>query len=117
MITSKQYEELCVMIANYRDAIDALHTAAPKDKVPAAYQFGEYDRDLFAYVRGLTEPVADSDGWVEWSGGMRPVAKDAVVDLKFGDGMVYKLTRAGSWTWAEHHMKKYNIVAYRVVSE
>lgn len=120
MITSKQYDELCVMIANYRDAVDALHTAAADDKLWAAGQFAAADRELSDYVKGLAEPVkeaADSDGWIDWNGGY---------DAPVGDGVAVEVMFRGGHTLVERHPEDLNwgplasrnaIVAYRVVSE
>lgn len=119
MITSKQYEELCVMIANYRDAVDALHTAAPDDKLWAAGQFATTDRELFAYVRGLTEPVKEAAGqgvWIEWRGGECPVADGTRTEVRFRMGTVECDETPEGWDWCNDGVGG-DIVAYRVVSE
>lgn len=119
MITSKQYDELCVMIANYRDAVDALHTAAADDKLWAAGQFAAADRELSDYVKGLAEPVkevADSDGWIEWCGGEAcadPVG--GLVEVKFRNGIIDK--SFSHMLYWRHDGGLADIIAYRVVSE
>lgn len=34
------------------------------------------------------EPVADADGWIEWSGGECPVSPDSTVEIRWCDGLV-----------------------------
>ncbi len=118
MITSKQYDELTELLAKYRDAVSYVHTAAPEDRLDAAYDFAEADKAIEAYVLELVDfdkvQTAADDGWIEWEGrGECPVGNNAVIDIKFRDGSV-RLKGDAHWLWW-HAGNGYDIVAYRIV--
>lgn len=121
MITSKQYDELCALLGNYRDAVDALHTAAPEGKVAAAYDFAEADKEVHEFALslvdfdGIAKEAAEQGGWVKWGGGVCPFITDQLIETKWSDGTVLQ-QMASEPDW-EHHECLINIVAYRVVSE
>lgn len=56
----------------------------------------------------------DADGWIEWSGGERPVPVGTLVDVKWSSGDIDSGEEAGEWRWS-NWMNGPNIVAYRVV--
>lgn len=118
MITSKQYDDLTDLLGKYRDAVSHLHTAAPEDRLDAAYDFAEADKAIEAYVLELVDfdkaqPAAD-DGWIEWPGSNKPpVGEDAVIDIKFRDGSV-RLKDDANWVW-RHCNSEADIIAYRIV--
>lgn len=58
------------------------------------------------------------DGWIEWEGGKCPVAEDAIVDVKFGDGEVDGPSTAGGWDWVHRTAGLGgDIIAYRLSKE
>jgi hypothetical protein len=65
------------------------------------------------------EPVVtldDSDGWIKWEGGERPVPGDTIIDVEHRDGDLYEGTRADgpySTDW-DHADCGGDIVAYRL---
>lgn len=72
----------------------------------------------------ISDPTADkgdSDGWIEWSGGKRPIAGDVRIEVRYGDGKqddCRTFGPAGSWGpgWGTTCQFKNRITAYRVVS-
>lgn len=56
-----------------------------------------------------------NDGWIEWKGGIRPVAIGSKADIKFGSGAIYKNETIGPGLRWIHLGEKSDIIAYRVV--
>lgn len=59
----------------------------------------------------------DSEGWIEWKGGVIPVPYFTIVDIRHQDGGVYLNQRAGEGycsNWEHLNGFGSNIVAYRV---
>lgn len=62
----------------------------------------------------MEPPVVD--GWIEWHGGVRPVARGIRVECRFRNGRQEGPSTADNWRW--HWMgDSYDIVAYRIVKE
>ena len=99
--------------------------------LPVGYsRIGAFESTLFAlgpdmpplyldFVTGewrriAAAPAADSDGWIEWHGGVRPVARGIRVECRFRNGRQNGPSTADNWRW---HWKEdgYDIVAYRIV--
>ena len=64
----------------------------------------------------------DEDGWVEWTGGPRPVAKHVIIDVECANGLPRDPVAAGLWPDICWHWRpktnpksEWNIVKYRVV--
>lgn len=89
MITSAQADKICSLLVDYREAIVELTTAAPENRMAAAYNFAEIDgavhRLLHSWV-GTSAPESGSDGWIEWGGGECPVPESTRVQVRFQDG-------------------------------
>lgn len=90
---------------------DTPHQDSLEDAVAYAALYGE------ARMAGAraTEPAADADGWIEWSGGGCPVPADTVVDVRFRNGdesITYR--NAGGLDWQHDHHPR-DIIAYRIV--
>lgn len=123
MITSKQYDHMCALLDNYRDAVVALQTAAPEDVVTAAYQFAEADREVHTALHalvdldGIAKEAAERAGWIEWGGGDCPVAAGTCTEVRFDDGETSKDRSPETWAWWHNQGEGNNIIAYRVVSE
>ena len=76
----------------------------------------ESSRDLIELIRDVPDSdVPDSDGWITWNGGERPVSGDTVVETRYCEGIT-DLTEAGNLRW-EHHNLSGDILAYRVVKQ
>ena len=76
----------------------------------------ESSRDLIELIRDVPDSdVPDSDGWITWNGGERPVSGDTVVETRYCAGIT-DLTEAGNLRW-EHHNLSGDILAYRVVKQ
>ena len=63
----------------------------------------------------LVEP-AQTDGWIEWSGGDRPVAAGTTVNIKFQSGTVDYTNYPEAYYW-KHDGNETVIAAYRIVKE
>ena len=59
-------------------------------------------------------PQPDSDGWIKWEGGKRPVDADTLVDCKLRDGYVEGCQKASLFDWSDIYSDSY-IIAYRIV--
>lgn len=89
MITSAQADQICSLLVEYREAIVELTTAAPENRMAAAYNFADIDRTVHELVDSWIETsVSDggSDGWIEWGGGECPVETGTLVDVRYRDG-------------------------------
>jgi hypothetical protein len=62
------------------------------------------------------ELMDEARGWIEWNGGECPVAKVALVEVRWDDGTTTGPTTAGGWDWRNHGTPA-DIVAYRLVDE
>lgn len=80
---------------------------------------------IIAERRPITEPQPDSDGWIEWKGGVCPVEKDTLVDVKFRNGRVNLKVKAleegsaiegggGCQDFWDHDESWWDIIAYRL---
>lgn len=82
----------------------------PATSVPQPTQTGA------AAFAGINSPTPDSEGWISWGGGGRPVAADTIVDVRLersrGEFCIGK--RANDWSWAAKHEGLNPIVAYRL---
>lgn len=58
-------------------------------------------------------PQIDNDGWIEWSGGERPVGKSEVVNVRYRDGEE-DTGIAGFQSW-KHVQESDDIIAYRLI--
>lgn len=59
-------------------------------------------------------PNADADGWIEWHGGVCPVAPDTLVQVRLRGVVPITSTAAKFLSW-RHTQRASDIVAYRVV--
>lgn len=59
-------------------------------------------------------PQPDSDGWIKWEGGKRPVDADTLVDCKLRDGYVEGCQKASFFDWSDIDSDS-DIIAYRIV--
>ena len=57
--------------------------------------------------------MKDADGWIEWPGGLCPVPKGDLVDLRLRGGDVCAATVGYGWRWS-HKAWDSDIVAYRL---
>ncbi len=66
----------------------------------------------------LTIPGTDEEGWIEWTGGERPVPGDTLIDARFADSLQSDHVQADVWPWDwwAHQAKERgnNITAYRL---
>lgn len=116
MITKEQLDHIRDLLADYRKAIVELTTAAPEDRMGAAYEFAAIDQTVYEMLASWVESdisQAVDDGWIEWSGGKCPV--DGYVDIKLRGGVITKNYPAGAGRWV-HDNQEWDIIAYRVVS-
>lgn len=112
MISQYDLQKLTDLILENRDALNSLHTATTEQKMQAAYEFANTDRELFTFVELLAArdeqtTAAETDGWIEWRGGECPLVCDAPVEVKTRSGIYAGW--AGDFYWSD------NVVAYRVV--
>lgn len=61
-------------------------------------------------------PKIDPDGWIEWHGGVRPVARGIRVECRFRNGRQDGPSTADNWCWRWVE-DSYDIVAYRTVKD
>ena len=62
----------------------------------------------------MAEPQPDSDGWIKWEGGKRPVDADTLVDCNLRDGYVEGCQKASFFDWSDIDSDT-DIIAYRIV--
>lgn len=120
MIDQRQMDKICDLLVNYRKAIVDVTTAAPEDRLEAAYEFACVDQmihELLGSWVSNESPVADKDGWIEWGGGVCPVADGVFTEVRFSDGLTAKHRSPETWVWRHNQSKGSNIVAYRIVSD
>ncbi len=143
MITSAQADKICSLLVDYREAIVELTTAAPEDRMAAAYNFADIDRTVHGLLHswvGTSAPESGSDvriewveasasdggsdGWIEWGGGECPVETGTLVDVRYrggkGCGSVPANVDSEGWRDADSEYWRNDgfendIVAYRVV--
>jgi len=121
MISQYDVQKLTDLILENRDALNRLHTATTEQKMQAAYEFANTDRELFTFVGLLASQdehpmAADADGWIEWrGGGVCPVAAGARTQVMFRCGETSTDTFPEDWNW-EWFAGDNTIVAYRIVS-
>lgn len=73
-------------------------------------------KEADAHTPEATTTASETSGWIEWRGGLPPLADDVFVQVKYRRGRVSALGNVRNWVWA-HHGRGYDIVAYRVVKE
>lgn len=119
MLSQYDVQKLTDLILENRDALNSLHTATTEQKMQAAYEFANTDRELFTFVESLAfsgGETAEADGWIEWVGGREcPVAAGARTQVKFRCGETSTDTFPEDWNW-EWFNADNTIVAYRIVS-
>lgn len=54
--------------------------------------------------------------WIRWNGGICPVQKETVVDVRWRDGGLGLGKCSDFWAW-DHQNGPYDIVAYRIIKE
>ncbi len=120
MIDQRQMDKICDLLVNYRKAIVDVTTAAPEDRLEAAYEFACVDQMIHELLGSWVSddaPVADSDGWIAWDGGEDcPVANGTYTEVRFRMGTVECDDTPEGWDWCNDGVGG-DIVAYRVVSE
>lgn len=55
MITPQQFDKIINLELALLDAVRDVHTAAPEDKLTAAFGFSSAERALYEYLESLTE--------------------------------------------------------------
>lgn len=96
------------------DGEGELHKMLLTDKYDSgAYRLGKSENQWQAWQAALAYQKPEDDGWIEWNGGQCPVRADAIVDIKFRDGIV-RLKDVAQWIWT-HAGDKSDIIAYRVM--
>lgn len=98
------------------DCVEAqAKSAAEKPDPHNLMQLGASIASLRIGVREMyaTTTAAETDGWIEWGGGVCPV--DGYVDIKLRGGVITKNYPAGAGRWV-HDNQEWDIIAYRVVS-
>lgn len=114
MITNKQLDRICDLLVDYRKAIVELTTAAPEDRMAAAYEFAAIDQMVHEMLASWVEPTATAaNTWLAWPGksgqlGQSPLFCDTKVEVSTATGIY--AGRAGYFYWSD------NIIAYRVVN-
>lgn len=74
-------------------------------------------RETLEIALPILEQQEQSDGWIEWFGGRRPVGKEVKVDVRFRSGDVDDgALTALFWRWS-HIGSQYDIIAYRIIPE
>ncbi len=127
MITSTQADQICSLLVDYRKAIVELTTAAPENRMGAAYEFAAIDKTVHELLDSWVEDSTSegsSDGWIEWGGGECPVETGKRVDVRYRDGKEsYSLPAneespgwrdAGPDFWKNDGFGN-DIIAYRIV--
>lgn len=118
MITNKQLDRICDLLVDYRKAIVELTTAAPEDRMAAAYEFAAIDQMVHEMLASWVEPedtAADAGGWIEWGGGKRPVGCNEPIEIRFRNGEEHRAPPVHHYEW--RHLNNWSdIIAYRVVS-
>lgn len=119
MIDQRQLDKICELLVNYRKAIVDVTTAAPEERLEAAYEFSSIDQMIHELLGSWVSdesPVTDSDGWIEWGGGACPVPEGTKTEVRFKGQPNVVNSYPEDWCW----LKMDNggcIVAYRIVSE
>lgn len=116
MIDQSQMDKICDLLVNYRKAIVDVTTAAPADRLEAAYEFANIDQMIHELLGSWVSEEADSYGWIKWGGGDCPVADGTYAEVRFRDGTVDCDSSPEYWNWSKYDGDGC-IVAYRVVSE
>lgn len=117
MITNKQLDRICDLLVDYRKAIVELTTAAPEERMAAAYEFAAIDQMVHEMLASWVEQEdtkTEDDGWVEWGGG-EDIGHDGNVrvQVRYSNGREYQ-DRAKRFFWGRNGKDAY-IEAYRVV--
>lgn len=60
---------------------------------------------------------SESDGWIKWEGGERPLPKTQAVEVEFRCGKRNDMCIAGTWAWGWNREGRHShdIVAYRII--
>lgn len=61
----------------------------------------------------VSQEERDSDGWIEWNGGMQPIDDEIMVQVKFSGGDIDR-DFARKYYW-KHDICTADIIAYRIV--
>jgi hypothetical protein len=108
------------MLAEWRD-LEARAKAAQAEADALFEHAGQCHGEIVVRLAELGwgaprgEPVVtldDSDGWIEWNGGKRPVHPLQIVDVRLRDGDEKFGYSANNWGWG--HERDDYIVAYRL---
>ncbi len=119
MIDQRQMDKICDLLVNYRKAIVDVTTAAPEDRLEAAYEFACVDQMIHELLGSWVsdeKPVAESDGWIAWNGGTCPVPEGTITEVRFKGLNSVVDNYPEDWNWEKMDSQDC-IVAYRVVSE
>lgn len=64
-------------------------------------------------------PAEPTDGWIEWKGGECSLPDGLEIDVKYGDGRIYRTSHpdgVAGWAWAVRDILAWaRIIAYRIV--
>ncbi len=115
MITSKQYDTLMRLNDEKETALKNLYTGS-KELTDRAFDFVEANQEFERFVLSITEDKVqkESDGWIEWGGGKRPVDSTTLITVRFRNGEEHLSPVKHHYEW--RHFNRWNdIVAYRVV--
>lgn len=55
MINTREFDKLCDLAGDLVKATSAVHTAAPEDRIEAAYNFVRSDEALYEFLLSITE--------------------------------------------------------------
>lgn len=114
MVSQAEVDKVFDLLVNYRKAIVDVTTAAPEDRLEAAYEFSAIDQMIHEVISGWVSETSD-EGWIEWGGGQSPVEYDTPVSVRFRDGEISKCVHhARCYRWT-HENQVDDVVAYRIV--
>lgn len=107
-----KYEDMRTFSSFVADSIDE----GPADALAIADTLLEFARlalEDAEYGEQRSAAKPDADGWIEWSGGERPVGGSTLVDLTTRDGDVFFCRKAEHWRWWQNGLAG-DIIRYRL---